>query len=422
MCRCRARRSRSGARSTRRSRAGPRLARAGAPLRYDLPPPRCTDLQPGAPLAKSAGRNGGLLWQNARPPSPSASPSPHSQGRFPCLIGRSSASSPFAAAVFCLLLSGGDAGAQGAPLPAVTVAPVVSREVRATADFVGRVTPINKVDIVARVPGFIGQRLFTEGQMVKTGDLLFRIEPDTYKAAVEQQTANLAKAKAAEVNAALAARPRQGAGQEPEHPAIDGRPARGRRSLGAGRRARGAGGARSGADQSRLHRDSLAHRRTDRARQLHRRESGRPQYRHARDDREPGPDLRDLPGERARHSRLQAPHRRARRSERPRRRPRAPARRHDLRPAGPQQFPRHPGDRQFRHGGGAGRASEPAGALDRRRRRRRRRRGREAAERARRAAIRGGARPGRKLRPGRRSHRRRSSSGASRRARTRAPP
>jgi membrane fusion protein, multidrug efflux system len=110
---------------------------------------------------------------------------------------------PFAAAVFCLVLSGRDAGAQGAPLPAVTVAPVVSREVRATADFVGRVTPINKVDIVARVPGFIDQRLFTEGQMVKTGDLLFRIEPDTYKAAVEQQTANLAKAKAAEVNAGL---------------------------------------------------------------------------------------------------------------------------------------------------------------------------------------------------------------------------
>src|SRR5205807_7045156 len=38
---------------------------------------------------------------------------------------------------------------------------------------------------------------------VKTGDLLFRIEQATYKAAVDQQRANLAKAKATEVNASL---------------------------------------------------------------------------------------------------------------------------------------------------------------------------------------------------------------------------
>ena len=104
-----------------------------------------------------------------------------------------------------LVAQSGSAFAQAAapPPPAVTVAPVVSREVTQTADFIGRITAINKVDIVARVAGFIEQRLFTEGQMVKTGDLLFSIEPATYKAAVEQATANLAKAKAAEINAAL---------------------------------------------------------------------------------------------------------------------------------------------------------------------------------------------------------------------------
>src|SRR5262249_53903872 len=62
---------------------------------------------------------------------------------------------------------------------------------------------IDKVDIVARVAGFIQERNFTEGQQVKTGDLLFRIEPDTYKAAVDQQKANVARAKATEVNAEL---------------------------------------------------------------------------------------------------------------------------------------------------------------------------------------------------------------------------
>ena len=89
------------------------------------------------------------------------------------------------------------------PPPSVSVTPVVSRQVTETGAFTGRVTAINKVDIVARVPGFIEERTFTEGQQVKTGDLLFRIEQATYKAAVEQQRANLAKAKATEVNAAL---------------------------------------------------------------------------------------------------------------------------------------------------------------------------------------------------------------------------
>ena len=104
----------------------------------------------------------------------------------------------------CIVLTGcGAAAAQSGPPPAVTVTPVVSREVTATGDFIGRVVAIDKVDVVARVSGFINERNFTEGQQVKTGDLLFRIEPDTYQAAVDQQNANLAKAKATEVNANL---------------------------------------------------------------------------------------------------------------------------------------------------------------------------------------------------------------------------
>src|SRR5262245_45872802 len=90
-----------------------------------------------------------------------------------------------------------------APPPAVTLTPVVSRQVTETGDYIGRVTAIDKVDIVARVPGFIEERTFTEGQLVKKGDLLFRIEQATYKAAVEQARATLAKAKATEVNAKL---------------------------------------------------------------------------------------------------------------------------------------------------------------------------------------------------------------------------
>ncbi|MGA8497892.1 MAG: efflux RND transporter periplasmic adaptor subunit [Xanthobacteraceae bacterium] len=121
------------------------------------------------------------------------------------MLGRNRFIGPRAAiGALVYLVCCGAATAQGSPPPAVTVSPVASRQVTETGSgFIGRVVAIDKVDVVARVAGFIEQRNFTEGQQVKTGDLLFRIEQDTYKAAVDQQNANLAKAKATEVNANL---------------------------------------------------------------------------------------------------------------------------------------------------------------------------------------------------------------------------
>src|SRR3974377_1821630 len=115
-----------------------------------------------------------------------------------CRCGFFVSTIPLAACIF--LGCPGAAAAQGAPPPAVSVKPVMSRQVAEPAVFPGRVRAIDKVDIVARVAGFIDERNFTEGQQVKKGDLLFRIERDTYEAAVDQQRANLAKAKAAEIN------------------------------------------------------------------------------------------------------------------------------------------------------------------------------------------------------------------------------
>ena len=100
-------------------------------------------------------------------------------------------------------ISCGVALGQNAPPPAVSVTPATTRQITETGDYIGRVTAIDKVDIVARVPGFVEERTFTEGQQVKKGDLLFRVEQATYKAAVEQARAGLARAKANEVNAKL---------------------------------------------------------------------------------------------------------------------------------------------------------------------------------------------------------------------------
>ena len=230
------------------------------------------------------------------------------------MLGRkSSLGWTIAVAALSFIARCGAATAQGTvPPPSVSVTPVVSRQVTETGDFVGRVTAINKVDIVARVPGFIEERTFTEGQQVKTGDLLFRIEQATYKAAVEQQRANLAKAKAAEVNAALQLKRGKELAGDQRLSASDTRSARGRRGGSAGQCDGGAGAARSGGDQSRLHRDPFTDRWTDRNCQFHRGKSGRPLVREACDDRQPRPHLCHLSGERARCSQLQAQGRRNR--------------------------------------------------------------------------------------------------------------
>jgi membrane fusion protein, multidrug efflux system len=88
--------------------------------------------------------------------------------------------------------------------PAVTVTAVTLKSVTPAGTFVGRVQAVNTVNLVSRVEGFLQKRAFTEGQQVKTGDLLFFIEQDTYQAAVDQAQAQLASAQATERNAALA--------------------------------------------------------------------------------------------------------------------------------------------------------------------------------------------------------------------------
>ena len=63
-------------------------------------------------------------------------------------------------------------------------------------DFVGRVEAINRVDIRARVKGYLEAVLFKEGDLVKEGAPLYRIEKDLFQAAVEQAQGTLQTSKA----------------------------------------------------------------------------------------------------------------------------------------------------------------------------------------------------------------------------------
>ena len=111
---------------------------------------------------------------------------------------------------FCLvlpLLGGCDERKQAAApppaKPAVGVRPAAMKGVNQSFEFVGRIKATDKVDVRARVEGFLERVLFREGQDVKAGDLLYQIEKVQFQTQVDQAKANLAAAAAETTNAQL---------------------------------------------------------------------------------------------------------------------------------------------------------------------------------------------------------------------------
>jgi membrane fusion protein (multidrug efflux system) len=82
------------------------------------------------------------------------------------------------------------------PVPTVTVAEVQQSTVQTSADFVARTEAVPTVEIRARVSGVLEQVRFREGSEVQQGQVLFVIQQDEYKAAVQSARAQLAKAQA----------------------------------------------------------------------------------------------------------------------------------------------------------------------------------------------------------------------------------
>ena len=78
----------------------------------------------------------------------------------------------------------------------VRVANVLTRDMSVVEHTIGTVVANSTVSVTARVQGQLTKAFFKEGQMVKTGDLLFQIDPAPYQAAYDSAVANLATTQA----------------------------------------------------------------------------------------------------------------------------------------------------------------------------------------------------------------------------------
>jgi RND family efflux transporter MFP subunit len=73
----------------------------------------------------------------------------------------------------------------------VTVSYPLERDVTDHVDFTGRTIAVDSVEVRARVWGYLDKVNFKEGAMVKQGDVLFEIDPQTYQAALDQAKAKV---------------------------------------------------------------------------------------------------------------------------------------------------------------------------------------------------------------------------------------
>lgn len=83
------------------------------------------------------------------------------------------------------------------PPPAVSVAPVLHRDISESDEFSGRLEAVDHVEIRPRISGYIRRVSFTEGREVRKGEVLFDIDPRPYQAELDRARAQLEQARTA---------------------------------------------------------------------------------------------------------------------------------------------------------------------------------------------------------------------------------
>ena len=85
--------------------------------------------------------------------------------------------------------------------PEVTTMTVRAADLPVTMEYVAQTASSHKVNIQARVNGFLQKRLYQEGGMVKNGQVLFTIDPRPFQVQLDEARAALASSTAAHATA-----------------------------------------------------------------------------------------------------------------------------------------------------------------------------------------------------------------------------
>lgn len=98
----------------------------------------------------------------------------------------------FSASMQLMMAKGMKAGA----VPTVTVGTITDEEVLMQREAPARVLSDRRVDVVARIDGYLTKSYFKEGDFVKKGQVLFEIEPQQWLYDLQQAKANVDNTKA----------------------------------------------------------------------------------------------------------------------------------------------------------------------------------------------------------------------------------
>lgn len=82
------------------------------------------------------------------------------------------------------------------PMPVVNVSQPIAKEVVDYEDFIGRTDAVSRVEIRARVSGYLVKVSFTDGDIVKQGDLLYEIDPRPFQAVLDQAKGDVERLEA----------------------------------------------------------------------------------------------------------------------------------------------------------------------------------------------------------------------------------
>jgi RND family efflux transporter MFP subunit len=91
---------------------------------------------------------------------------------------------------------GGEAKVTAPPAPEVSVSQPVEEPVQEVLEFTGRTSAVDTVEVRARVTGYIAKVDFTDGALVKTGDVLFEIDPREYQATLDRAEGQVVRLRA----------------------------------------------------------------------------------------------------------------------------------------------------------------------------------------------------------------------------------